>query len=90
MKTIVKVLSPASIDRLIAMAWADRCSFEEIEDVLGLTEKEVIRHMRRELKPGSFRRWRRRVSGPVTKHRKRFKVCNVDRNIAIHRNAIQR
>jgi uncharacterized protein (TIGR03643 family) len=29
--------------------------------------------MRRELKPSSFRLWRKRVNGRVTKHRKLFK-----------------
>lgn len=60
-------------DSIIGMAWADRCSFEEIRERTGLSEPEVIKIMRRELKPGSFRRWRARVSGRVTKHRKRFK-----------------
>ena len=60
-------------DDIIRMAWADRCSFEQIRERTGLSESDVIRIMRRELKSGSFRRWRKRVSGRVTKHRKRFK-----------------
>lgn len=63
-------MSPALADKVIGMAWADRVSFEEIEKVSGLTESEVIVLMRRELRPGSFRRWRKRVSGRLTKHRK--------------------
>jgi len=55
---------------IIRLAWEDRTSFEEIEERTGLTEKEVIGVMRRELKPSSFRLWRKRVSGRVTKHRK--------------------
>ena len=58
---------------LIRMAWEDRCSFEKIRERTGLSESDVIKIMRRELKPGSFRRWRARVTGRVTKHRKRFK-----------------
>ena len=65
-------LSPAQMDQLIGMAWADHCSFEQIEKVLGISEKETIRIMRSQLKQGSFRCWRRRVSGRLTKHRKRF------------------
>lgn len=65
--------SNTSINTVIGMAWADRCSFEQIRERAGLSESEVIKIMRRELKPGSFRRWRARVSGRVTKHRKRFK-----------------
>jgi len=62
----------AVIDRIIAMAWADRVPFESIEAKVGLTEAEVIKVMRRNLKPKSFRIWRQRVSGRGTKHRKRF------------------
>ncbi|MDF1850464.1 MAG: TIGR03643 family protein [Verrucomicrobiales bacterium] len=59
-------------NRIIRLAWEDRTTFEEIEERTGLTEGEVIRVMRRELKPSSFRMWRKRVSGRITKHRKRF------------------
>lgn len=73
MKTKLKLLDKAKIDTVIGMAWDDRCSFERIEKGFGLVEKEVIELMRNQLKPGSFRRWRRRVTGRATKHRKRFK-----------------
>lgn len=73
MKAKHKELPPEQVDRVIYMAWQDRCSFERIEATLGLNEPEVIALMRAYLKPSSFRRWRRRVSGRVTKHRKRFK-----------------
>ncbi len=59
---------------IIRLAWADRISFEEIEKRCGMREAEVIVFMRRELKPGSFRRWRQRVSGRITKHRKWAKL----------------
>ena len=65
-------LSTEQINAIIRMAWEDRTSFEEILSRTGLSEAEVIRIMRRELKPSSFRLWRKRVSGRVTKHRKRF------------------
>lgn len=55
--------------RIIEMAWEDRTPFEAIEALYGLPEKDVIQLMRRELKPGSFRLWRKRVSGRRTKHR---------------------
>ncbi|MBB5038362.1 TIGR03643 family protein [Prosthecobacter dejongeii] len=57
---------------IIRLAWEDRTTFEEIEERTGLTEPQVIAIMRRELKPSSFRLWRKRVSGRVTKHRKLF------------------
>ena len=59
-------------DWVIWAAWADRVSFDEIREQTGLSEGEVIKVMRRHLKPGSFRLWRKRVSGRGTKHRKRF------------------
>lgn len=54
--------------RIIEMAWEDRTPFEAIETDYGLREKDVISLMRRELKPGSFRLWRKRVTGRATKH----------------------
>ena len=60
-------------NRVIRMAWEDRTTFEEIERRTGLVEAEVIKVMRRSLKPGSFRLWRKRVSGRTTKHGKVFR-----------------
>jgi uncharacterized protein (TIGR03643 family) len=54
------------------MAWEDRTTFDQIKERTGLSEAEVIKLMRRELKPGSFRLWRKRVSGRITKHQKLF------------------
>lgn len=62
--------TPEPISRIIRYAWEDRTSFEEIEERTGLRESEVIELMRRELKPSGFRRWRKRVTGRVTKHRR--------------------
>jgi uncharacterized protein (TIGR03643 family) len=71
-------LSTADLSRVIEMAWEDRTPFEAIESTYGLSEKEVIALMRRQLKPGSFRLWRSRVSGRKTKHR-RLRGKNVSR-----------
>ncbi len=54
--------------RIIEMAWEDRTPFEAIEQQFGLGEPEVIKLMRKRLKPRSFRLWRARVSGRSTKH----------------------
>lgn len=54
--------------RIIEMAWEDRTPFEAIKQQFMLTESEVIKLMRSELKPSSFRLWRARVSGRATKH----------------------
>lgn len=59
----------ADASRIIEMAWEDRTPFEAIEALYGLNEPAVIELMRSQLKPGSFRLWRRRVSGRKTKHR---------------------
>lgn len=59
---------PASLSRVIEMAWEDRTPFEAIGLCYGLSEAEVIDLMRANVKPSSFRLWRKRVSGRVTKH----------------------
>ena len=74
-ETRVKNPEPAqgSVDWIIWAAWADRITFEEIKERSGLSEGEVIKVMRRNLKAQSFRRWRKRVHEKVSiKHRKRF------------------
>ena len=58
------------INAVVRLAWHDYTTFEAIEKRFGLSEPEVIRLMRREMKPSSFRLWRERVSGRKTKHRK--------------------
>ena len=68
-----KNLSPELTNRIIRLAWEDRASFESIEKELGLAESDVIYVMRSQLKPSSFKRWRARVSGRITKHRKLLK-----------------
>lgn len=57
-------------DRIIEMAWEDRTTFEAIEFQFGLKEQDVISFMRAEIKPSSFKRWRKRVQGRKTKHEK--------------------
>ena len=49
------------IDRIIEMAWEDRTPFEALLYQFGLKEQEVIELMRKELKPSSFKLWRKRV-----------------------------
>ena len=61
-----------SPDWVIWAAWADRITFEEIENKTGKTESDVIKIMRRSLKPSSFRLWRKRVNQKSIKHRKKF------------------
>ena len=61
-------LNEEAISRVIEMAWEDRTPFEAIQANFGLNEADVIRIMRSEIKPTTFKRWRRRVSGRSTKH----------------------
>ncbi len=64
----MKNLNGTDIDRIIEMAWEDRTTFDAILDTFGLNESEVISVMRSNLKPSSFRLWRKRVTGRKTKH----------------------
>jgi len=68
--TMSKYLSmtPNEIDRVIQMAWEDRTSFDAILVQFGLSPGEVIKLMRAQLKPSSFRLWRARTTGRKTKH----------------------
>jgi uncharacterized protein (TIGR03643 family) len=85
------MFTPEDTDRIIAMAWEDRTPFEAILIQFGLSEKEVIELMRKNLKPSSWRLWRRRVHGRKTKFQKlrseevtRFK-CDRQRNISANK-----
>lgn len=65
-----KEFTERELDRIIEMAWEDRTTFEAIEFQFDISEQEVIEIMRREMKPSSFRMWRKRVQGRSTKHAK--------------------
>jgi len=58
----------ADLSRIIEMAWEDRTPFEAIQREFGLDESAVIRLMRQNMKPSSFKLWRERVTGRKTKH----------------------
>lgn len=68
MKKTVSSLTPAQVSEVIELAWCDKTSFEAIQSLWGLGEDDVIKLMRKELKPSSFRLWRKRVSGRTRKH----------------------
>ena len=61
-----------SQDWVVWAAWADRITFEDIKSKTGLSEGDVIKIMRRSLKPSSFRLWRKRAKRKSIKHRKKF------------------
>ena len=84
-------LTEKDIDRIIEMAWEDRTTFEAIEHQFGLKQEDVIKLMRREMKPSSFKMWRQRTKGRSTKHTAlrsddvyRFK-CSRQRSISMNR-----
>ena len=85
-------LTPVDIDRIVEMAWEDRTPFEAIEIQFGLSEAEVIKLMRGQLKRKSFDLWRKRVnSGVSQKHLMkrsaeitRFK-CTLQRQISLNK-----
>ena len=65
-------LNSIQIDRIIEMAWEDRTPFEAIFYQFQLSESDVIKLMRKNLKPTSFKLWRKRVhSGVSSKHSKK-------------------
>lgn len=83
-----KQFSVEQIDRIIEMAWEDRTPFDAIKYQFGIKEQEVISLMRNNLKPSSFKLWRKRVQDRKTKHSKqrgedvnRFK-CSRQRGIS--------
>lgn len=64
----LKALTDQEIDRIVEMAWEDRTPFDAILAQFSISEGEVIKLMQREMKPSSFRMWRKRVQGRSTKH----------------------
>ena len=82
-------LTPGDVSAVIQMAWEDRTSFESIKERVGLSESDVVRLMRHELNPSSYRLWRKRMNGRVTKHRalRSPQMKFDDRMVANHRRA---
>lgn len=60
-KNIFKDLSAVDIGTIIEMALSDHTSFSEIQLQYGLKEDQVKELMRKNLKKGSYRSWRKRV-----------------------------
>ena len=68
MKKALKNINLESTNRIIEMAWEDRTPFEVIEKEFSINHGELVTIMRNNLKPSSFRLWRKRVNGRKTKH----------------------
>ena len=75
-RPITKVKNPepklGGQDWVVWAAWADRITFEDIKSKTGMSEGDVIKLMRKSLKPSSFRLWRKRAKRQSIKHRKKF------------------
>ena len=71
-QTRVKNKEPLISDSnwIIWAAWADRITFEEIYEKTGKRESEVIKIMRKNLRPRSFKLWRERVHKKSIKNKK--------------------
>ena len=50
-----------NINEVIDMAWSDDVTFSDIEREIGIKEPEVKRIMQANLKPSSYKPWRKRV-----------------------------
>ena len=73
-------------DWVIWAAWADRITFEEIKEKTGNSESDVIKIMRKKLKPSSFRLWRKRAKNQSIKHRKKFELSRKEIRRKIKKN----
>jgi len=73
-----KNFTEQELDRIIEMAWEDRTPFDAITFQFGISEQETIAIMRAEMKPSSFKMWRKRVQGRSTKHAK-LRSGDIDR-----------
>ncbi|WP_321467756.1 TIGR03643 family protein [Halarcobacter sp.] len=57
--------------RIVEMAWQDRTTFDVIKTQFDLSENQIKNLMREFISPKAYKRWRKRVQGRVTKHKKR-------------------
>ena len=56
-----KKFSEYELSEIIEMSLSDHVSFEHIKNLHGIGEKEVKYIMKKHLKPGSYKAWRKRV-----------------------------
>lgn len=77
-------VAKVGVSEIIDMAWCDKTSFDDIEKISGYSEQQVIDVMKRNVKPSSFRLWRKRVSGRAAKHDVLKKNKSKSENINIY------
>ena len=61
MHSVERTLTQARLSELIELALSDKVSFQAIKNEFGLKEIEVKNLMRKNLKPGSYTAWRKRI-----------------------------
>ena len=65
---MIKEFTIEELDRIIEMAWEDRTPFDAIKAQFGLTEDNVIKLMKEEMRLQNWKKWRARVQGRASKH----------------------
>ena len=60
-KNLTDSLTETDLSEIIQMALSDHITFSEIESQYGLREDQVKKIMRKNIKPSSYRIWRKRV-----------------------------
>ena len=76
--TSSRTFTDIEIDRIIEMAWEDRTPFDAIKFQFDLSEADVKKLMKKELKFSSYKLWRERVENCNTKHAAK-RVEGIDR-----------
>lgn len=61
MKATSDPIDSAAVSEIIAMALSDHVSFDHIRSLFGLGPDQIKALMRANLRPGSYRAWRKRV-----------------------------
>jgi uncharacterized protein (TIGR03643 family) len=59
--TIKKIFNESEKSEIIELALSDHASFQNIQEIYGIGEKDVKILMRENLKEGSYKSWRKRV-----------------------------
>ena len=70
-------------DKIIRLALHDKTSFDELKRKFNVSEDEVIKIMRTNLKLNSFILWRKRVNGRRSKHQKKSEILSSFENYKI-------
>ena len=70
-------------DKIIQLAWHDKTSFDEIRRKFNISEHDVIKIMRNNLKSSSFKLWRKRVNGRRSKHQKKSEILSKFENYKV-------